>query len=119
METVKRLLLSLLISVLIFGGFPIFTNALGFGIPFGGRILSVTYCTCSFSLMVSVGPPRGGTFIYQPGLSRLYSYYRIFSSGPWVLGTATGNSTCLIYSGNSCVPVGAGLVMRLVGTSLN
>ncbi len=118
MKIVKRILLALLISALILGGFPVFTNAATFGIPFGGRILYVTYCTCSFSLMVSVGPPKGGTFIYQPGASRLYSYYRVFSSGPWVLGTATGTSQCLIYSGNSCIVVGAGPVMRLVGTSL-
>ena len=93
----------------------------GFGGAFGGRTYSVTYCTCSlpFSILLSpVGPPRGGSFMYQPGISTLYMFYSVFSAGPWVLGTSSGNAICKIYSGNSCIVRGSGPIIRKIGTSL-
>src|SRR3989344_2010374 len=113
-----------LVSMFVIFGliFPLAGFAFAFSNPlggaFGGRTTSVTYCTCSFSLMLNVGPHKGGTFIYIPFVSTVYKYYQVFSSGSWVLGTSSGTSTCLVYSGNSCVSRGTGSIIRKIGTSL-
>lgn len=90
-------------------------------IPFGGRIIYTTVCTCGGgSWGIKVGPPVGGDFIYQPGVSHLFAFYSIFRPGPWVLGTAAGGAPCMQVRGNSCVPdevVPAGPVIIMVGTS--
>ncbi len=86
------------------------------GGAFGGRVLNVIPCTCSFGLMLTVGPPVGGTFIYQFGSSTLYKNYSP-TTGNWVLGTTLGRSTCLVYAGTSCVSVGNGALIRKMGTS--
>ena len=85
---------------------------------FGGRIYYVQYCTCSFNLLLYVGQPRGGTFIYQPGVSMLYMFYQVFRSGPWVLGNSTGTGECWIYWGEGCAMVGTGKIILKIGTSL-
>ena len=90
----------------------------GIGGAFGGRILAVQYCTCSFNLLLYIGPPSGGSFIYQPGISTLYKYYRVFSGGPWALGTSVGTGTCLQFAVFGCVSTGFGSIIRKIGTSL-
>jgi hypothetical protein len=90
----------------------------GLGGAFGGRILGVQYCTCSFNLLLYIGPPRGGTFIYSPGISTLYQYYQVFRGGPWALGTSAGTGTCLQYAVIGCVTTGFGSIIRKIGTSL-
>src|SRR5258708_23475110 len=89
-------------------------NVLGGG--FGGRILSVIPCTCSFSLMLIVGPPVGGTFIYQFGVSTLYRNYSPIT-GHWVLGTSLGRGVCMVGFPPFCVSAGSGPVITKFGTS--
>jgi len=110
-----------LIVVLILLGLltPFFSNAAipFLGGPFGGRILFVQYCTCSFNLLIYIGPPRGGSFILGPG-SIVYLFYQIYRSGPWVVGRSSGNASCMQYSGNSCIKTGSGSIIRKIGTSI-
>lgn len=89
------------------------------GIPFGGLILNVFYCNCSFNLAVVVGPPVGGVYMYQPGASLIYAYYQIFRSGPWVLGTFVPGGACMQYVGFGCSPmvIPTGTIVT-AGTSL-
>lgn len=112
-----------MIIILIFLGLllsPFISHAAipGLGGSFGGRILGVQYCTCSFNLLLYVGPPKGGSFIYSPGISTLYKYYQVFRGGPWALGTSTGRGVCLQYAGLTCVSTGTGSIIRKIGTSL-
>ena len=125
---IKRCVQAAVVGVLLAASFfipmpktPLVSTA-GVGtIAFGGRILYATVCTCSVgSLGILVGPPRGGLFIFQPGVSILSAFYNIFRPGPWVLGTATGVAPCMQVRGPSCVPdtvVPAGLVILRGGTS--
>ena len=63
-------------------------------LPFGGKITSIFPCTAApGTLLLTVGPPKGGNFLYVPGASRLYSYYSI-KPGSWVLGTASPGGAC-------------------------
>ena len=105
----------LLVSLLL----PISVNALsipGFGGSFGGRILTVIPCTCSASLLLIVGPPKGGSFIYRPGVSTLYRNYRL-TPGNWALGNSSGRDVCLTGVPPFCVPAGNGPIIRRMGTS--
>lgn len=65
-------------------------------LQFGGEILNVTYCTCSMNLAITVGPPAGGVFTYEPGAT-VYAFYQIFRPGPWVLGTDVPGGECLSW----------------------
>ena len=97
------------------------THAVSLTTVFGGKIVSVLPCTCpaTFGWQITVGPPRPGTFMYRPGISRLFSYFNIFRPGPWVLGTASVYGSCMQISPSGCTPGGVGgLIIRLVGTSL-
>ncbi|OGZ08518.1 MAG: hypothetical protein A3C93_04040 [Candidatus Lloydbacteria bacterium RIFCSPHIGHO2_02_FULL_54_17] len=88
-------------------------------IPFGGLSLSVIWCICSFNLWIMVGPPRGGSFIYQPGATILYLFGQIFRPGVWLLGLASPTPIpCVQYVGISCAPIAMGLPMLIVGTSM-
>ncbi len=90
-------------------------------IPFGGRIQVANYCTCSFNWGIRIGPPRGGNFIYQPGASQLFSWYKIFTPGAWTVGIASGGAACMQVRGNYCAAdeqVPGGPVIIMVGTSL-
>lgn len=91
--------------LVVIGGSFLYVNAVGtVGGYFGGRVLTSYACTCSFNWVVYVGPPRPGVFIYQPGYSRLYSYYNVLGVGQWVLGSYTHGGQCLMYAGEVCVP---------------
>lgn len=93
--------------------------------PFGGKILSTVFCICSFDLMLVIGPPRGGSFIYKPGVSILYKLFNVWRPGPSVLGTASvATSECSVPNpglvlgfGPKCIPIGVGRVIKRIGTS--
>src|SRR3989338_6615195 len=85
------------------------------GGSFGRRIKSIVICTCSFSLKITVGEPKGGTFIYFPFTSRLYRNYSPVT-GRYVLGTSIGRAPCLQIAGSSCVIQGYGSVIMKMGT---
>lgn len=127
---VKRYIQAALVGMLLAASFfiplpessPAYKTAVVGTIPFGGKIIYATVCTCGGgSWGIKVGPPVGGNFIYQPGASQLFAFFSIFRPGPWVLGTAAGGAPCMQVRGNSCVPdevVPAGPVIIMVGTSL-
>lgn len=86
-------------------------------IPFGGQLLMVTYC-CN-GIKLTVGPPNGGDFLFMAG-SRLYAFYQIFASGPWVLGNAFSGGFCLeILSYPPCSSISPtdGIIFQ-IGTSM-
>lgn len=90
----------------------------GFGMPFGGRVLSRVQCTCGVDALLLVGSPVGGSFMLTPA-SRIYINNAPFPSN-WVLGLASGFSTCFVVvptTPPSCAPVGGGSVIKIMGTS--
>src|SRR3989344_2338667 len=82
----------------------------------GGTVTKVIVCTCSSSILISVGPPVGGGFLVTPG-TKLYANFN-FMPGHWVLGLALPASLpCMVYAGTSCVNVGNGKPIIMMGTS--
>ena len=88
----------------------------GLGGSFGGRIIAVIPCTCSFSMLIIVGPPKGGSFIFRPGVSKLYANYTLLPTR-WVLGNSSGTDVCLTGIPPFCVSVGRGSIIGKIGTS--
>jgi len=87
----------------------------GIARPFGGLILAIIPCPCSFNAMLIISPPRGGTFMIDFGV-KLYANYSPVP-GRWTLGLADGYIPCLQYIVIGCVPIGGGPRIRMLGTS--
>lgn len=87
--------------------------------PFGGFVTAMTYCTCSFNILLYVKDPRGPVLplIYQPGATILYKMYTPMT-GVNVLGRYTSGGQCLVYAGSGCATGGVPLgTMIQLGTS--
>lgn len=87
--------------------------------PFGGMITSVAHCPCSANLAVTIGPPVGGIFTVDAS-TMLYSFYQIFRTGAWTVGTYTpGTGSCLNFCTGCCYPMLAPIgTINMVGTSM-
>jgi len=76
--------------------------------PYGGMRSFTLTCTCTGNSLLYIMDYRTNMLLmllYQPGASKLYSYYDIY--GRYLLGTyssAAGNS-CQIYVGEDCVEI--------------
>ncbi len=107
--------LSLLTILTIAGAFayPLFSLAAAPGaiMPFGGMVLFIFYC--DEGILVDVGPPVGGTFIWTYStISYLYGPpYRI---GQWLLGLIGPEIACTIDG----EPYDYGNVILFHGSSL-
>lgn len=63
--------------------------------PFGGRIIYMQPCLYPFGgFYIRLGPPKGGSFIYQLGLSRSYLSGPPSHVGQWLLGMAASGIRC-------------------------
>lgn len=106
----------ILISLLLPTTATALSFPLNFGGAFGGKILSVIPCTCAFSLLLRVGPPKGGSFLYVPGVSKLHQNFSLIP-GRWILGTSFGRASCLTGFPPFCAPFGSGAIIRKIGTN--
>ena len=62
--------------------------------PFGGQILTILKCYDNAGWTISLGPPRGGQFVYIPGSSKSYLFGPPSHPGQWLLGVAGSNHNC-------------------------
>lgn len=77
----------------------------GGGLNFGGVMVPhPEICTCSPGTYVTVGPPKGGTFIA----------YGKFCTG-WSLGLYSPGGSCMHWAGKTCYPVIAQGTITLIG----
>lgn len=119
--------------------FGVKVNSSRAALGFGGNVTSVSVCTCSDSLYITVGPPVGGAYVFTLG-SILYAYYNLFGSagfwdgnmvfptwhplptGPWVLGSYTpelpGAEACWVVIPYGCLPIPSNGTINEVGTSM-
>jgi len=127
--SLRHTLLSLLtiVTILCAGLFgfwsarPIPANAqISLGIPFGGPITSVWYCTCSMGIALTIGPPVGGIYVFQFGSSIPYAFGQVYRPGPWTLGTQKPGGSCQFFTGvpPTCAPYFVMGVIDKIGTSL-
>lgn len=108
-------LLAFCIVGIVLLAFPVPASA---QIPFGGPILSVFWCTCSFNLMVVVGPPVPVIAMYQPGVTLLYLFGQIWRPGAWTLGLWGPPTACAIIIPYGCAVIATPPMMIMVGTSM-
>ena len=91
--------------------------------PFGGKVRRVTECSFFFCdgayEKISVGPPRGGTFMTGPNTT-LYEFFDI-SEGNWILGLGGDDIICYqfrcVKEFCACFPNGKGPQIEIIGTS--
>lgn len=110
--------LIVLCSLIIAAVFPLQSYA---QIPFGGQIVSnLPLCPATMpgSFMVTVGPPRGGIFMYLPGATFSYTYGPPLHPGQWLLGMAGPIVPCLIFVPWGVQWIGQGSFIMFHGSSL-
>lgn len=97
-----------------------FGGAASVGVPFGGAIDgSPVWCLCTASWWIPITPlpPTMPTALsYVPG-TQAYLTYNIPAT-IWMLGFYEPGVQCLIYDGDSCIPLPTqGLITPIVGSS--
>ena len=81
---------------------------------FGGRILYTV--PCATGMLVAIGPPRPGLFMWMP-TTLTYSWYQL-RPGPWALGAYFLGGSCACPYGNcEAGAIPALGTMIVVGTS--
>lgn len=82
--------------------------------PFGGQINQVIMCYNDV-IWTNVGPPRGGRYIWAPGVTRTYEYGPPRRAGQWLLGLFGAPYFCIV----SPLPliIFPGLLMTMLGSS--
>lgn len=76
--------------------------------PYGGRITAAYPCTCSGNWYDVILDPRGvvHSLVVQPGYTRLYAHFNIYTPGVTVVGSYTPiTGTCWMYAGAGCFNV--------------
>ncbi len=109
----------LFLSVLIFAHVTVLfpRGSFAAGIPFGGKIVTAIPCACSGNLLLYVADPRGMVWplSYQPGVTRLYSYFKPLPPANTV-GSFIPGGVCLIPA-SPCAPIPSVGTITMMGTS--
>ncbi len=108
------LAIGLILSVTLISIRPAIAQGVG---GFGGRILYTQECGCSGGWMIAIGPPTPGLYVFQFGVSQLFSFGQIFRPGPAVLGVAVPGGVCIPAS-TVCLAAIPAQTIITVGTSL-
>ncbi len=73
------------------------------GIGFGGPIVNITSCVCKdLGILITIGGPYGGSYLYSFTNRPNLSVGQIFMSGGFVLGSAKSGGKCGTLSHGSC-----------------
>ena len=118
----KFILISILVAIFLVGAAfwfkSVLVEAQTSTRPFGGQILSVIQCDCSYGHVVTLGPPTPGLYHFIPSTT-LYSFFQTQKIGAWLLGNYFPGTSgqCKRYVGISCADVPNLGVMQMVGTS--
>lgn len=108
----KKCAATVVIAVLI-----MFMPSFAFAGIFGGKILFAVPCTCSGNYLLTIGPPRPATLVFQPGISVSYLFHQVYRAGAWALGNYSSGGSCLMYAGITCVSVPNNGTITKIGTS--
>ncbi|MDP2648274.1 MAG: lamin tail domain-containing protein [Patescibacteria group bacterium] len=93
--------------------FSLLAPSAAFAFPFGGQISQIVPCY-NQAIYSSVGPPRGGPYIWTPS-TKTYEFGAPSFAGQWLLGLAGAPYYCLV----SIVPVivWSGIAITMMGSS--
>ncbi len=81
---------------------------------FGGAASQVINCYNDV-IWTSVGPPRGGRYIWAPGVTRTYEYGPPSHAGQWLLGLFGAPYFCIVSP--QPLIIFPGLLMTMLGSS--
>ena len=97
-------------AVLTVFAYPRTTHAF----PWGGQFQQVIPCFNNV-IWTLTGPPRGGKYIWVPGVTRTYDYGPPSHAGQWGIGLAAPPYFCIV----SPLPliVFPGIIMTMLGSS--
>ncbi|HUO50374.1 MAG TPA: hypothetical protein VMU25_02315 [Candidatus Paceibacterota bacterium] len=87
--------------------------AAAFAFPFGGAIGTIVPCY-NDAIYASVGPPRGGEYIWTPA-TVTYRFGPPAHSGQWLLGLAGAPYYCLVSI--EPIIVWPGIAITMMGSS--
>lgn len=90
-------------------GLSLLLPTIVFAFPFGGRTSQVVPCY-NQAIYASVGPPRGGPFVWTPS-TRTYSYGPPTHAGQWLLGLASAPYYCIVSIEPVIVWPGTAIIM--------
>lgn len=99
----------IVLAAFLFFSFPAESRAQK---PFGGQIGSITKCI--EGLLLKLGPPSAGNYMYGYGISFSYAYGPPRRKGQWLLGLSGGYLTCTVpckKKGGKCVKGGGPLII--------
>lgn len=81
---------------------------------FGGKILNAI--PCANGLLLTIGLPRGGLFLWTPA-TRTFLWYQL-KPGPWALGGYVPGGSCVCPYGNCELGAIPALgTIKMIGTS--
>ena len=119
MRLLKGLIAIIVVLLIFSAGTAAYAFDFGLFTPFGGRVLATIPCTCSPIIgtqIVTVGPPKGGVFLYTP-ITKAYKYYYPYV-GRWILGIASNfRAPCMMGIPPFCVAAGTYKPITMFGTS--
>lgn len=86
---------------------------------FGGQIVNTIKCSCDEGkYLISVFPGTGTDFIVTKQTQLKSKGGNDLRAGRWVLGIANfGMSSCRVGKGKTCVTMGTGRTLRLLGVA--
>ena len=87
--------------------FPFFAHAF----PFGGQAGIVLPCYYNSTIYASLGPPRGGEFIWTTA-TRTYSFGPPRHAGQWLLGLAGAPYYCIYSLQPLIIYTGVAIIMH-------
>ena len=85
----KRIFIALIIALFMIA------PTTSYALSFGGKVIFNLPCTVPPGLVLFVGPPRPGAFLYVPKVSTLYQFFKPII-GSWVLGNYVPLSGCVV-----------------------
>ena len=116
METIfsyKRSLAALTVLVGVLLTFDAFsTQAHAF--PWGGQFQQVIPCVNAVTFVLA-GPPRGGQYLWTPGVTRTFQYGPPTHPGQYGIGLAGPPYFCIVSA--QPILVFPGIIMTMLGTS--
>jgi len=118
LSIIRRTIKFLSIILIVIPIFSLDISVVSAQLPFGGQIQSIFFCTNGWNVVV--GPPVGGSYFYQPGLSYSYEYGPPVATQQWLLGLWGAAMVCLVPcpTGTCPDPTHSGLLILFHGSSL-
>lgn len=107
---------ALTVFTMAFSLSPQVSKAQALGVPFGGRVVSSIYCSCSGNFLLTFVGPFSGNLMYHIGTQAFESFNLGHQTGMWALGFYQPGGICLVDGCDYGLPA-IGTITPIVGSS--